>query len=54
VMGSLPITAHHWPSVALTFLLYNVFTTSGFLFGLSKIFSGRVHISSDFVNFPLI
>ena len=36
-------TAHHCPSLALTFLVYHVFTTSGCLFGLSKIFSGRVH-----------
>ena len=51
MMGSDGQTAHHCPSVALSVLLYLFFTTSGFLPDLSKIFSGRMHISSDFVYF---
>ena len=51
MMGSDGQSAHHWPSVALSALLYFFFSTSGFLPDLSKMFSGRMHISSDFVYF---
>ena len=54
MMASDGQTAHHCPSVALTVLLYPFFSTSAFLPDLSKIFSGRMHISSDFVYFPHI
>ena len=54
MMGSDGQTAHHCPSVALTVLLYPFFTTSGFLSDFSQIFSGRLHISCDFVYFPHI
>ena len=47
-------TVHHCPSVALSVLLYLFFTTNAFWPDLSKIFSRRVHISSDFVYFPHI
>ena len=47
-------SAHHWPSVALSVLLYPFLQQVVFLPDLSRIFSGRMHISSDFVYFPHI
>ena len=45
---------HHCPSVALSVFLYLFFTTNAFWPDLSKIFSRRMHISSDFDYFPHI
>ena len=54
MMGSDGQLSHHCPSVAPKCPFMPFFSTNAFWPDLSKIFSRRMHISSDFHYFPHI